>query len=90
MKVLSNKRCLIGEGPIWNEFDNKVYHVNGYGDNEICCVDLETGKNTVRKLDFGVAAMGFSRKGEMLISCFDGAFILNDDNTRTPLYDREM
>ena len=89
MKVLSNKRCLIGEGPIWNEFDNKVYHVNGYGDNEICCVDLETGKNTVRKLDFGVAAMGFSRKGEMLISCFDGAFILNDDNTRTPLYDRE-
>lgn len=89
MKVLSNKRCLIGEGPIWNEFDNKVYHVNGYGDNEICCIDLETGKNTVRKLDFAVAAMGFSRKGEMLISCFDGAFILNDDNTRTPLYDRE-
>ena len=87
MNILFNKRCLIGEGPIWNEFNNKLYHVNGYGDDEICCIDLENGKNTVRKLDFGVAAMGFSKKGEMLISCLDGVFILDDDNTRTPLYD---
>lgn len=89
MKILSDKRCVIGEGPIWNEFDNKLYNVSGCGDNEICCIDLETKENTVRKLPFGVAAMGFSNKGEMLISCLDGAFILNDDDTRTPLYDRE-
>ena len=88
MKILSEKRCLIGEGPVWNPFDRKLYHVNGYGANEICCIDLETKENTVRKLDFGVAAMGFSKKGEMLISCADGAFILNDDGTRKPLYDR--
>lgn len=89
MKILSDKRCVIGEGPIWNEFDNKLYHVSGYGDNEICCIDLETKENTVRKLPFGVAAIAFSKKGKMLISCLDGAFILNDDDTRTPLYDRE-
>ncbi len=89
MKVLSDKRCLIGEAPIWNEFDNKLYHINGYGSNEICCIDLETMENRVRKLPFGVVAIGFSKKGEMLVSCADGAFILNDDNTRTPLYDRE-
>lgn len=89
MNLLSDKRCIIGEGPIWNEFDNKLYHINGYGVNEICCINLITGENTVRKLDFGVAAIGFSRKGDMLISCVDGAFVLNDDNTRTPLYDRE-
>ena len=87
MRVLSHKRCVIGEGPIWNVFDNKLYHINGYGANEICCIDLETGENIVRKLDYGVAALGFSKKGEMLISCLDGAFVLNDDNTRTPLYD---
>ena len=51
MNILFNKRCLIGEGPIWNEFNNKLYHVNGYGEDEICCIDLENGKNTVRKLE---------------------------------------
>ncbi len=90
MRILSDKRCMIGEGPIWNEFDHKLYHVNGYGANEVCCIDLETKENTVRKLDFSVAAIAFSESGEMLISCQDGAFILNDDGTRTPLYDRTV
>ncbi len=88
MRVVFNQRCIIGEGPIWCEFDNKLYHVNGLA-QEICCIDIKTNENTVRKLDFVVPAIGFSKKGEMLISCFDGAFILNDDNTRTPLYDQE-
>lgn len=86
MEILSKKRCIIGEGPIWCEFDNKIYHVNGF-ENEICCIDLDTKELTVRKLDFGVAAIGFTKDGKMLISCYDGAFVLNDDNTRTPLYD---
>lgn len=88
MEILSDKRCVIGEGPIWNEFDNKLYHVNGYGPNEICCIDLETKENNVRKLNFGVAAIAFSKKGEMLISCSDGAFILNADGSRSLLYDK--
>ena len=87
MKILSQKRCIIGESPIWCEFDKKLYHVNGYA-NEICRIDLETGDVTVRKLDHGAAAIAFTRSGEMLISCEDGAFVLNDDGTRTPLYDR--
>ena len=87
MKILSKKRCVIGEGPIWCEFDHKLYHVNGYGVKEICCIDIESKTNTVRELDFGVAAIAFSRQGEMLVSCGDGAFILNKDNSRTPLYD---
>lgn len=89
MEIISNHRCVIGEGPIWNEAENKLYHVNGYGANEILCIDLETGERIVRKLSFGVAAIAFSKNGEMLISCKDGAFILNCDNTRTPLYDTE-
>lgn len=88
MEAISKYRCIIGEGPIWNEFDKKVYHVNAFGGKEICCIDLETGENTVRKLDFAVVAMGFTQKGEMLVSCADGAHILNADNTCTPLYDR--
>ena len=88
MEILSRKRCIIGESPVWCEFDKRIYHVNGFGD-EIRCIDLETRETTVRKLDFGVAALGFSKNGEMLISCDDGAFILNGDGTRKPLYDRE-
>ena len=88
MDTISKHRCIIGEGPIWNEFNNKLYHVNGFGANEICSIDLKTKEFIVRKLDFGVSAMAFTKKGEMIISCKDGAFILNDDDTCTPLYDR--
>ena len=86
MKILSNKRCVIGEGPIWNAFDKRLYHVNGL-ENEICILDPATKEIEVRKLDFPVAALAFSKKGEILISCPDGAFYLNSDGTRTPLYD---
>ena len=40
MKVLSPKHCVIGEGPVWNEFNNKLYQVNGYGD-EIIEIDIQ-------------------------------------------------
>lgn len=86
MKILSQKRCIIGEGPIWNEASKKLYQVNGLG-NEILEIDLCTKETIVRPLPFGVAAIAFSKDNEMLVSCDDGAFILNDDNSRTPLYD---
>mgnify|MGYP003292315609 CR=1 FL=1 len=86
MKLVSTQRCLIGEGPIWNRFNNKLYYVNAKGKNEIHMVDLESGDCFIRQLSFGVAAMGFSVDGRMLVSCEDGAFYLNGDNTREPLY----
>lgn len=89
MKILSDKRCVIGEGPIWNEFDQKLYQVNAFGPNEILMLDLDTKEVITRKLPFGVSAIAFSKSGEMLVSCQDGAFILNPDNTRIPLYDTQ-
>lgn len=88
MEILSRKRCIIGEGPVWNARNGKLYQVNGFA-NEILEVDLDTKEVITRKLDFPVAAIGFSVDGRMLISCIDGAFFLCDDNTRIPLYDRE-
>ena len=41
MKKICDKRCIIGEGPIWNVWEEKLYFTNGYG-NEICCLDIET------------------------------------------------
>lgn len=87
MKILSRRRCVIGEGPIWNPFDKKLYYVNSF-ENEICVIDLESGNMTVRKLPYDVAAIGFTKEGGLIISCKEGAFYLNSDNTRTPLYDQ--
>ena len=88
MKIISTHRSVIGEAPIFNEADGKVYHINS-DPKEVCAIDLKSGECIVRSLDFLVAAIGFSKNGSMLISCEDGAFTLNDDNTRTSLYDRE-
>lgn len=87
MKILSQKRCIIGEGPIFCEFDGLLYHVNAYA-NEICCIDIKTQATTVRSLNFGTAAIAFTKNGDMLISCEDGAYHLHKDGSREPLYDR--
>lgn len=67
METIIRHRCIIGEGPVWNEFNNKLYHVNGFGANEICSIDLKTKEIVIRKLDFGVSAMAFTKKGEMIM-----------------------
>lgn len=86
MNILSTKRCYIGEGPIWNEFDGKLYQVNGM-ENEIFSIDMKTKELAVKKYDFSTAAMAFTKTGRMIISCMDGVFYLNPDDTREPLYD---
>lgn len=83
MEVLSNKRCVIGEGPIWNATEGKLYYVNAFAD-EVCTWE-PGGRETVRKYDFSVGAMGFCKDGRMLASCTDGVFYLNEDGSRTLL-----
>lgn len=87
-EILSGKRCIIGEGPIWCEKERVLYQVNGYGPNEILRINLETKERSERPLDAPFAAIALTKDGELIISSFDGAFILNDDNTRTYLYDK--
>ena len=84
MEILSHKRCIIGEGPIWNPFDEKLYYVNAYAD-EVCTFDPATGEETVEKYNFSVGAFGLTKDGQLLVSCTDGAFILHPDGSRTAL-----
>lgn len=86
MRILSNKRCIIGEGPIWNEKEEKLYYTNGFG-NEICVYDFQTKKLIFRPLPFGVAAFAFDKKNNLIVSHASGVHILNDDNSLTPIYD---
>lgn len=86
MKIISNKRCIIGEGPIWNEKESRLYYTNGMG-NEICILDVYTGELSVRPVDVGCAAFAFDTDNRLIVSRMDGVFYLNDDNTVEPLYD---
>lgn len=86
MKIICDKRCVIGEGPIWNENESLLYFTNGLA-NEICKLDVYTGDLKVRSLDIGCAAIAFDTDNRLIVSRNDGVFYLNEDNTAEPLYD---
>lgn len=85
--VIRQNRCVIGEGPIWNDLDKKLYFVNAMGPNEICVYDPEAQMIAARSYDEGTSAIGFSKDGRMLVSRKSGAFYLNADGSTSPLYD---
>ena len=86
MKILSEKRCIIGEGPIWSDKEQKLYYTNGLG-NEICIYDFQTDETTIRPLPFNVAAFAFNTKNQLIVSHEKGVHILNNDNSLSPIYD---
>ena len=88
MIILSEKRCNIGEGPIWNEREQRLYYTNGAGGNELCIYDPKENRLTARPLPFGVAAYAFTKDNSLIVSHADGVDILNPDNTVSPLYDK--
>ena len=89
MQIIAEKRCKIGEGPIWNEFEKRLYYTNGMGGNEICMLDIYTGELEVRPVKTGASAFAFDKNNRLIVSRPDGVFILNDDDSVTELYDRE-
>lgn len=86
MKIISHKRCIIGEGPIWNDFEHRLYYTNGMGGNEICMLDVYSGNLMVRKVELGIAAFAFTKDNKMIVSRRDGVYVLNDDDTIGVLY----
>ena len=88
MKFLTERRCVIGEGPIYNEKNGLLYFTNGMGD-ELCTYEPISEKFVIRPLLMGCAAYAFSEDGRLICSRHDGVFYLNDDNSVEPLYDSE-
>ncbi len=88
MTILTQKRCIIGEGPIWNGTEKCLYFTNG-GGKELCRYELAKAEITVRTLPIDCAAFAFDAQNRMLVSCANGVFILNADNTLTDLYDTD-
>ena len=88
MKILNTKRCVIGEGPIWNPIESKLYFTNGMG-MELCTYDFVTDTVSTRKLPIGAAAYAFDKGGRLIVSHADGVDFLEADGTLVPIYDRE-
>ena len=88
MKKLCDKRCVIGEGPYWNDRTQTIWFTNGFAD-EICSFQMETGKMCVRPVPVGVSAFAFDEKGRMIVSRRDGVFVLSEDDTTVPIYNIE-
>ena len=87
MKILKEKRCIIGEGPIYNEVEQKLYYTNGY-ENEICVYDFLTKGISAIKLSFGVSAMAFDKQNNLIVAHKNGVDILNKNGSLTPIYDK--
>ena len=88
MKVLTEKRCYIGEGPIWNEREERLYFTNGKL-REICMYDFKKETLTVRPVPAWVAAIAFDRKNRLILSHAGGVHLLGDKDELCPLYDEE-
>ena len=88
-QILKNHRCIIGEGPVWNEKEQRLYFTNVSGGYEMCIFSPETDELHIRSLPLDVSAYAFSAKGEIIISHAGGVDILNDDSSLSPLYDKE-
>lgn len=86
MKIISSKRCIIGEGPIWNEKDEAVYYTNGYG-KEILKYNFYKDSLETISLQEDVAAIAFDKNNNLIVSQNDGVFILNKDGTKKDIYD---
>lgn len=86
MKILNKKRCVIGEGPIWNEKEHMLYFTNGMG-KEICKYNPKTEEISLVPLEKGCAAFAFDKENRLIVSRPDGVFILHDNGSITDLYD---
>ena len=65
MKILTDYKCYIGEGPIWNENDNTLYHVNA-GKNEIICIDFSNMSREVLVFDQDISSLCFTIDNQII------------------------
>ncbi len=85
MKCVCDKRCIIGEGPIWNEKEQLLYFVNPF-DEQICKLDIYSGKLYIIE-GIRAAAIALDTDNRVIISEHKGIFSLNADGSCESLYD---
>ncbi len=87
MKCISEKRCVIGEGPVWNSEEGLLYFTNGL-QKENCTLDIKTGEITVFPTEIGVAAICFDKENNLIFCGVSGVFRLENGKLK-PLFNME-
>lgn len=87
MKIITEKRAIIGECPIWNEKDGLLYYVCG-AEKEICTYNPKNDEIFSYKQDIAVSSIAFTKDGRMIAAREDGVFFLDRKSGKTErLYD---
>ena len=86
MQVIYKKRCIIGESPVWNNFENCFYFLDATL-KEIYKIDLSTRSVQLRLVKVGCNALCFDNENRLIVSREDGLYYLNADDSIEPLYD---
>lgn len=86
MLALTNKKSIIGEGPIWNDYEQKLYCTNGI-ENEILIYDIYKNSVEIRKTPMCCAAVCFSDDDELIVSYDSGVGVLERNNIVKAIYD---
>lgn len=87
MRALGQKKSAIGEGPQWNDREQRLYVTNGL-EREILLYSLDDNTVEIRKTPVSCAALCFSNDNRCIVSHDNGVSFLESDNSLTPLYDR--
>lgn len=86
MKVIYEKGCIIGEGPVWCERRRRLYFVNPVDDMEICSVNADGTDKQAVKLNFGAAAINFTVDGRLLLSSLSGVYLYDEECASLELF----
>lgn len=86
MDIVRDKRCIIGEGPIYNSKENTLYFTDGFA-CEYCRYDFKTKKVETLKTEVGCAAIAFDKHNRIIVSRSDGVFVLNENGETENIYD---
>lgn len=88
MRALTDRRTIIGECPIWNGREQKLYLTNAI-EREILVCDIDSRTVIVRKTPMPCAALCFSAENELIVSYDGGVAILDEKDAIIPIYDMD-
>lgn len=88
IKILTEKRCIIGESPIWNEKEQALYFTNG-GGKEYCKFYPKDGCIETVSLPMDCAAFAFDKDYNMIVSTFDGVCRVRNNDKAEYIYNTQ-
>ena len=82
IEVISDALCIIGEGPLWDADNGRLYTVDIQG-KRLRKIDWKSGKVTDTVLPQQTGFTALTDKGELLAGAEDGVYLVGEDGSFT-------